>query len=142
MRHHTQPSTASGIVMRWLCSCALGLHLVQVHRLCDHMGALCVLGCFGVAELLDYLPKHVSTTIEHDVHARTTVHRDTVWTNFKSIYVYIERERAITKNVSIFGRFSMAGAPSEVAALSDQLHLLAMLATVPTRLRSRGWSQC
>jgi hypothetical protein len=32
-------------------------------------------------------------------------------------------------NVSIFGRFPMAGAPSEVAALSDQLHLLAMLAT-------------
>jgi hypothetical protein len=38
MRHHTQPSTASGIVMRWLCSCALGMHLVQVHRLCDRMG--------------------------------------------------------------------------------------------------------
>jgi hypothetical protein len=35
----------------------------------------------------------------------------------------------VGKNVSIFGRFPMAGAPSEVAALSDQLHLLAMLAT-------------
>lgn len=81
--------------MRWLCSCASGMHLVQVHRLCDHMGTVCVLGCLGVMLSCLIICQNTFRHTRTDVHPHTQSPQGYKQTSNR--YIDRERERAIAR---------------------------------------------
>ena len=93
--------------MRWLCSCASGMHLVQVHRLCDHMGTVCVLGCLGVMLSCLIICQNTFRHTRTDVHPHTQSPQGYKQTSNR--YIDRERERERSQDATTLSTFDTAG---------------------------------